>query len=62
MGNTKEKVPLQRVDSHRWRIPRHYNEAMHVPGMIYADDELIVQIQEDNALHQVIETGDTDGQ
>lgn len=53
MGNSKEKIPLQRVDSYRWRIPRDYNEAMHVPGMIYADDELIAQIQEDNALHQV---------
>src|SRR6266699_5925872 len=53
MGNSKEKIPLQRVDANRWRIPRQYNEAMHVPGMIYADDELIAQIQEDNALHQV---------
>ena len=54
MGNSKERIPLQRVDANRWRIPRHYNAAMHVPGMIYADDELIEQIQEDNALHQVV--------
>ncbi len=53
MGNTKEKIPLQRVDVNRWCIPRQYNEAMHVPGMVYADDDLIAQIQEDNALHQV---------
>src|SRR5947199_8755049 len=26
---------------------------MHVPGMVYADDELIEQIQQDNALQQV---------
>src|SRR2546423_5335911 len=26
---------------------------MHVPGIVYADDELIQQIQEDNALQQV---------
>jgi len=53
MGNTKEKVPLERVDSNRWRIPRRFNAEMHVPGMVYADDELIEQIQEDNALQQV---------
>ncbi|GAC1378405.1 MAG: RtcB family protein [Ktedonobacteraceae bacterium] len=53
MSNSQEKIPLQRIDSNRWRIPKHYNSAMHVPGMIYADDELIAQIQEDNALQQV---------
>src|SRR6266700_5316350 len=53
MGNSKEKIPLQRVDANRWRIPQQYNAAMHVPGMVYADDELIAQIQHDNALQQV---------
>ena len=53
MGNSKERIPLQRVDTNRWCIPKHYNAEMHVPGMVYADDELIVQIQEDNALQQV---------
>src|SRR2546425_10548399 len=53
MGNSKEKIPLQRVDANRWRIPQHYNAAMHVPGMVYADDQLIEQILEDNALQQV---------
>ncbi|MFL5589112.1 MAG: RtcB family protein [Ktedonobacteraceae bacterium] len=53
MGNSKERIPLQRVDTNRWCIPKQYNAEMHVPGMIYADDELIEQIQEDNALQQV---------
>ena len=53
MGNSKERIPLQRVDTNRWCIPKQYNAEMHVPGMIYADDELIAQIQEDNALQQV---------
>src|SRR2546426_1229381 len=53
MGNSKERIPLQRVDTNRWCIPKQYNAEMHVPGMVYADDELIVQIQEDNALQQV---------
>jgi len=53
VGNSKEKIPLQRVDPFRWRIPASYNDAMHVPGIVYADDELIQQILDDNALHQV---------
>src|SRR6266849_4086496 len=54
MSNTREKIPLERVDSNRWRIPRSYNVEMRVPGMVYADDELIEQILEDNALQQVV--------
>ena len=53
MGDSKEKIPLQRVDPFRWRIPASYNDEMNVPGMVYADDELIEQIINDNALRQV---------
>lgn len=51
MGTTK--IPLERIDANRWRIPQHYNEAMHVAGIVYASDELIEQIINDNSLHQV---------
>src|SRR5581483_8207298 len=53
VGNSKEKIPLQRVDPFRWRIPASYNSEMRVPGLVFADDELIEQIIGDNALHQV---------
>src|SRR5215471_76048 len=53
MSGTKEKIPLERVDPYRWRIPQRYNTEMRVPGMVYADDEPIEQILEDNALQQV---------
>src|SRR5579883_1320790 len=53
MSNAKEKIPLERIDSNRWRIPQHYSTEMRVPGMVYADDELIEQIVQDNALQQV---------
>lgn len=53
LGNSKEKIPLQRLDPFRWQIPASYQEGMHVPGVVYADDELIQQILDDNALHQV---------
>jgi len=53
MGKSGEKIPLERVDINRWRIPQRYNPEMRVPGMVYADDQLIEQILEDNALQQV---------
>ncbi len=48
-----DKIPLERVDTYRWRIPRRYNSEMLVPGMVYADNELIEQISGDNSLQQV---------
>jgi tRNA-splicing ligase RtcB len=54
MGSDREKIPLERVDSNRWRIPQRFNAEMRVPGMVYADDELIEQILQDNALQQVV--------
>src|SRR5258707_3500995 len=53
MGKSDTKIPLERVDTYRWRIPKRYNPDMHVPGMVYADDGLIEQILQDNALQQV---------
>jgi tRNA-splicing ligase RtcB len=53
LSNSKEKIPLQRLDPFRWQIPASYQEGMHVPGIVYADDELIQQILDDHALHQV---------
>ncbi len=46
-------IPLERLDANRWRIPQHYRPEMRVPGMVYADDELIEQIKTDNSLQQV---------
>ena len=47
------KIPLERVDTYRWRIPQGYQPGMQVPGIVYADGELIAQIIDDNALQQV---------
>src|SRR5215469_9301531 len=48
-----EKIPLERIDETRWRIPQRFNDKMYVPGIVYADDQLIEQILNDNALVQV---------
>ncbi len=53
MGKPEDKIPLERIDTYRWRIPKRYNPEMRVPGIVYADDALIEQIMQDNALHQV---------
>ncbi len=55
------KIPLQRIDENRWLIPQSYNVSMNVPGMIYADNELIAQIEEDNALQQVVNVASLPG-
>ena len=42
---------LERLDAFRWRIPR--GGAMRVPGLVYADEELLPSIVADKALQQV---------
>lgn len=44
---------LQRRDAYRWEIPVTYKPGMRVPGLIYADENLVTQIQEDQAVEQV---------
>src|SRR5262245_11376080 len=45
--------PLERVNEFCWRIPKSYKEGMRVDGLIYADDELMQLIREDQAAEQV---------
>ena len=45
--------PLQKVDDYRWKIPVSYQQGMRVPGLIYADEEMIKQIRSDQAPQQV---------
>ncbi|MFC1502102.1 RtcB family protein [bacterium] len=45
--------PLQKMDTYRWRIPESYAKGMRVPGLIYADEEMVKTIRGDQALQQV---------
>ena len=45
--------PLEKVDDYRFRIPLSYKPGMRVVGIIYADEELLKSIKEDNAPEQV---------
>jgi tRNA-splicing ligase RtcB (3'-phosphate/5'-hydroxy nucleic acid ligase) len=45
--------PLERVNECCWRIPKSYKEGMRVDGLIYANDEMIELIRQDQAPEQV---------
>src|SRR5438105_8904467 len=45
--------PLERVNETCWRIPKSYKTGMRVDGLIFADDELIESIKNDQAPEQV---------
>ncbi|HHV61154.1 MAG TPA: RtcB family protein [Firmicutes bacterium] len=52
MGN-EWKGPLEKIDEHRWLIPKTYKAGMRVPGLIYAEERHLEQIKSDQAPEQV---------
>ncbi|MFH1562710.1 MAG: RtcB family protein [Nitrospirota bacterium] len=44
---------LEKIDDYRYRIPRSYKQEMLVPGLIYADEEMLALIKKDNTPLQV---------
>lgn len=46
------KVPLKKVSSFTWEIPKTYKHGMKVPGVVYADELLLSKMQEDLTLEQ----------
>lgn len=44
---------LEKVDEYRWQIPKSYKAGMRVPGLIYADEDMLEHILEEQALEQV---------
>ncbi len=44
---------LRKVDDYRWEIPQDYKPGMRVPGLVYADEAMLRQIGQDQALEQV---------
>lgn len=45
--------PLNKVDDYHWEIPKDYKAGMRVPGMIYADADMLEAIRDDRAPEQV---------
>jgi len=51
--SNKWSGPVEKIDDYRWRIPLSYKKGMRVPGIIYADKEMLEQIREEQGLEQV---------
>ncbi len=45
--------PLEKLDEYRWRIPKSYKPGMLVPGLIYADRDMLEHILLEQTLEQV---------
>ncbi len=48
-----EKIPLEKVDDYIWRIPK-YKPGMRVPGVVFADRNLLEKMQTDRTLEQCV--------
>ena len=46
-----EKVPLEKVDNFTWRIPK-FRSGMRVPGIVFANADLMEKMQTDRTLEQ----------
>jgi tRNA-splicing ligase RtcB len=46
-----EKVPLEKIDDYSWCIPK-YKPGMQVPGMVYANRDLLEKMRTDRTLQQ----------
>jgi len=44
---------FQKIDQYRYIIPTSYKKGMRIEGMVYADDDLIKQIEKDQTKEQV---------
>jgi tRNA-splicing ligase RtcB len=45
---------VRKVDDYRWEIPTSYKPGMRVPGLVFADERMLRQIGEEQALEQVV--------
>jgi tRNA-splicing ligase RtcB len=45
-------MKIERVDEHRWRIPRHGK--MRVDGKVFASERMMRDIRDDQSLQQVV--------
>lgn len=54
MARRLTDVPMEQVDTYRWRIPRSYKPGMRVPGMVFADESLLAKMKSDRTLMQCV--------
>jgi tRNA-splicing ligase RtcB len=44
---------LKKIDDYRWMVPQNYKPGMKVPGIIYAKESMIKEIEKDQSIEQV---------
>jgi tRNA-splicing ligase RtcB (3'-phosphate/5'-hydroxy nucleic acid ligase) len=58
-AETARRVPLEAIDRWRYRIPRH--GAMRTDGLVFADAELVRDLENDPSLQQVVNVAQLPG-
>lgn len=43
---------LERIDNHRWRIPRSHKRCMHTDAVIFSSEEMLAAVMRDESLEQ----------
>ena len=44
---------LKKMDNYRWMVPKGHKPGMRVPGIIYAKESMIKEIEKDQCIDQV---------
>src|SRR4030067_69141 len=44
---------LEKIDDRRWLLPQEYKPGMRVPGLVFASEEMLDVIGQDQAIEQV---------
>ena len=52
--NSRSRVPLNRIDTNIWEIPKSFRPSMRVPGRVYADEILMEKMKSDRTLEQCV--------
>jgi len=47
-----KQIPIQKIANYTYQIPQTYKSGMYVPGIIYADDQLLEKMKTDATLEQ----------
>lgn len=48
----RPNVPLEKIDDYSWRIPQKFKHGMRVPGIVFADKDLLDKMKTDRTLLQ----------
>jgi len=47
------QIPLERINNYTWKIPKSYKPGMRVPGIVFADEDLLEKMKTDRTLKQL---------